>query len=168
MIVTTGENRPGHRIIEEEEEESVKKLESMNMMDVDLSDVDSQLMASAIVRVKSVDMSGTYLTADQVNTLCCRIIEEEESVKTLECLNMMDVDLSDVGSQLLASAFVRVKSVDITDTDLTTDQVDTICKMIIEKNCLILEDLTMNSYVQDKVRDMVKEKVKLRYLFFGA
>ena len=37
------------------ENESVKKLEKLNMSDVDLSDVDSKLWASAVVRVKIVD-----------------------------------------------------------------------------------------------------------------
>ena len=116
-----------------EEEESVKKLEALNMILGNLSGVDSQLLANAVVRVKSVDISGTHLTTDQVNTLCQNIVVEEESVKKLESLNMIKEDFRDVDTQLLANAVVRVKNVDISNTHLTTDQVNTICRTIIEE-----------------------------------
>ena len=94
-------------------------------------DVDSQLFANAVVRVKNVDISHTSLTTDQTNTLCHIIIEEEESVKKLESINLSDVDLSDVDSQLMASAVVRVKSVDISYTHLKSVQLNSLCRTII-------------------------------------
>ena len=58
-----------------------------------------------------------------------------------------------------------VKSVDISYTDLTTDQVNTLCRKIIEKKSLVLEDLRITLYpysveVEENVKERVKEKVK--------
>ena len=80
-----------------------------------------------------------------MKTLCRTIIEEKNCVKKLECLAMKGVDLSDVNIQLLASAVVRVKSVDISGIDLTTDQAHTLCQTIIEEKDLVLEHLHIGS-----------------------
>ena len=131
-----------HNIVEERQEEidlldlqkrrKIVLLESIDMRGVDFSDVDSQLLANAVVRVKSVNMD-TEMSTDQINTLCRTIIEVEERVKKLESINISYVDLSDVDSQVLASAFVRVKSVVISHTHLKTNQVNTLCRTIIEE-----------------------------------
>ena len=124
-------------------------------------------MASAVVRVKSVNISGTHLTTNQVNTLWRAVKEEEEDIKKLETLNMSEqvyLDLSDVDSQLLANAVVRVKSVDISDIHLTPDQVNTLCRTITEEENLVLEDLVITRVtdmaVQQNVKDWVREKLK--------
>ena len=175
-----------------EEEESVKKLETLNISNVDLAFVDkqlaahdvidcydlriieeNQLLAHALVRVKSVDISYTKLRADKVNTLFRTILEEEESVKKLESIKMSGVDLCHVDSKLLANAVVRVKCVNIEHTNLTQNQVDTICQTIIEKDqSLLLEDLRISQHVDwsrgigaqvtvsKNVKDRVEDKVK--------
>ena len=77
---------------------------------------------------------------------------------------MRDVTLSEINTQLLANAVVRVKSVDLSYTNLTTKQVNTICQSIIEKESLVLEDLSITQLgkllVLENVRHMVREKVK--------
>ncbi len=55
--------------------------ESINMHGVDLIDVDSQLLANAVVRIKIVDICSTHLTTDQVNALFRTIIEEKEGIQ---------------------------------------------------------------------------------------
>ena len=95
-----------------------------------LSDVDSQLLANALIRVKSVFVGGDrgMITTNHINTLCRNIIEMEENTKKLENLNMCDICFSDVESQLLASAVVKMKSfhVDVRSY-LTTNQANTLC-----------------------------------------
>jgi len=100
------------------QETLLTNLQNLNLYGVDLSLVDSQLLAKAVARLCQVNLGWTRLTSDHTLELCNEILNSE----TLVDMNLFRVDLSDVPSYLLALAVSRVKTVKLTNTQLGTDQ----------------------------------------------
>ena len=142
------------------EEELV--LESLNMLYNDLSDVNDQLLAEAVVRIKSAKLCNTRLTTEQIATLLQTILAEKELA--VESLDMRANNLREVDGQLLAGAVVRIKSVKLCNTRLTTDQMTTLLQVILAEKDLVIESLDMRgnkSQVAKELKDSVRKKVKI-------
>ena len=77
-------------------------MESLEMSGNNLSEVDDQLLARAVVKIKTVDLYDTRLTTVQATTLLQTILAEEELV--MESLYLRSNNLSGVDDQLLARA----------------------------------------------------------------
>ena len=140
------------------------QLELLNLGDHNLSRVDAQLLASAVVRVKTVVLRKTSLTNDQVNILCRAIVEKKRSVVQLQHLDMFALNLSGVDSRVLAGVVVRLKSINLGYTGLTKDQVTTLCRTIKHEADLALEHLELRYNdtrgVDKQLHDGIMEKVK--------
>ena len=118
----------GNIIREREEElltgEKIVQLKELEISSNNLSEVDDQLMARAVVRIQTVNLYETRLTTVQVTTLLQTILAEEELV--LESLDITGTNLGKIDSQLLARGLVRIKTVNLVYTSLTTVQVTTL------------------------------------------
>ena len=117
-----------HVIHEREEEletgEKIVQLKELDMKWISLSGVDDQLLARAVVKVKTVSLEGTRQTTVQWTTLLQTILAEKELV--MESLDMSHNNLGGVDDQLLARAVVRMKIKDLNNTCLTTVQATTL------------------------------------------
>ena len=82
------------------EEELV--IESLYMSRNNLNEVDDQLLARALVKLKTVGLQYTGLTTVQASTLLQTILTEKELVT--ESVDLMGNNMNSVDSQLLARA----------------------------------------------------------------
>ena len=96
-------------------------LENISFRENKLGEVESDLLARAVVKIKTVDLNDTELTACQATAIFHAILEEEEL--DLKNLNIGDNYLDEVDdSELMAGAVVRLKTVDLNYGELTTSQ----------------------------------------------
>ena len=109
--------------IVEEKEGAV--LEDLNLKNVYLRDVDGGLLAKAVVLLSRVGLASTRMTADQVSRVLTGVTAGNSRLRTLD---MSDLRLSSVDSQLLAGAVARLRSVDIARTGLTAEQLTGLCR----------------------------------------
>ena len=61
----------------------------------------------------------------------------------LEDLRLARVNLSGAEAEILAKAVVKLKKVGLHGTDLTTDQVNVLCDIILGEEKLVLEDMDL-------------------------
>ena len=160
--ITTGQvNQLAKKILDEEE----LGLECLDLCGVNLSGVEAETMAGAVVRLRRVDLSSTRLTAAQVDILIDRVAMEEKL--GLEDLDLWGVGLNNVNAGKLARAVVRIKEVGLSLTILTTDQVNVVFRRIIGEENRALERLDMFGVnlrgVQGNLVDLVRAAVTLDY-----
>lgn len=105
---------------------SSPSITSLRLLLVDLSQVKSDLLAKAVVRLRSVTLSK--LTTSQATAIFSKI---QDSPSILEDLRLQNTNLSQVPPLLLAGAVARMKKADLTSSKLTTDQVTAILKQSI-------------------------------------
>ena len=103
---------------------------------IDLSEVPSDILAEAVVKVNEVNISGTNLSPDQVqNIFSC--------ITNCQCLalNNLDIsqnDLSSVSPEVLAESVSRLKSIHLRVTCLTSSQVNCILNLAAGRKYTIL------------------------------
>ena len=102
------------------------------MSGVDLSLMDPGLLASLVTRLEEVEIDRTELTRHQVEAIITAILAEGCLVKKLDisCNN-----LSVVGPSLLASAVNSIKEVNISNTELTAQQMEAIMTILDSGGC---------------------------------
>jgi len=93
-------------------------LKNANFSCNNLTQVSADLLASAVSSLQNVNLSSTHLTTDQ----CVALLRSSLSSATLAKINLRGVNLSQVPAELLASSITRLQDVDLSYTDLTTDQ----------------------------------------------
>ena len=98
-----------------EDDESLRRLESLNLSLNDLSGVSPETMVNLLC-VLRVNLAGTKLHHDQVTSLLQGMSGHhlsEESEMKLRHLILCDVDLSAVNQEILASACGRLSSLNL-------------------------------------------------------
>ena len=91
---------------------------------INLSGVPADILAMAVGRLKTVDLSNTQLTTNQ----CVKVLETIPSSAILTDLGLSFVNLSGVPADILAMAVGRLKTVGLSYTRLTTNQ----CVKVLE------------------------------------
>ena len=99
-------------------------LTDLGLSFVNLSGVPADILAMAVGRLKTVDLSNTQLTTNQ----CVKVLETIFSSATLTDLGLSFVNLSGVPADILAMAVGRLKTVRLSYTKLTTNQ----CVKVLE------------------------------------
>ena len=93
-------------------------MESLDLHLCSLDGIDDQLLARAVVRMKTVDLVvRPEISTDQITTLLQAILAENELV--MECLEIKENNLSEVDDQLLSMAVARIEMVGLYETNLT-------------------------------------------------
>merc|ERR1719187_629647 len=82
--------------------------------------VDSQLLAGAVTKIKSVDLGELDLTRSQATAIFQGI--QSEVKLELEDLNIRSTYLRETEDDILAGAVLRLKTVNLNGTQLTTSQ----------------------------------------------
>ena len=85
----------------------------------DLSSVEPTVLSEVLVRLRSVHMSRTLLTSEQLQALFLKIAETKDS--KLKELTMSEIDLSSIPGEILGQALVRLKYVQLRKTNLTPE-----------------------------------------------
>ena len=93
-------------------------LADLNLAVNNLSGVPADILAMAVGRLKNVDFRRTQLTTNQ----CVEVLHAITSSATLTDLDFWRINLSGVPADILALAVSRLKTVNLSNTRLTTDQ----------------------------------------------
>jgi len=93
-------------------------------VDGDLSSVEPELLARAVVQLEEVDLRYTRLTTNQVNTIFTSMTGNCK----LKTLRVCGNDLSTVEADVLAQAVTKVEEVDMSNCGLTPQQVTALCR----------------------------------------
>merc|ERR550519_987593 len=78
-------------------------LSDLNLEGINLSEVPADLLATAVSRLRNVNLGITDMTTDQ----CVTVLDASRSSTTLTDLDLADIDLSGVPADLLATAVSR-------------------------------------------------------------
>jgi len=108
-------------------------LVNVNLVYVNLSGVPSEILARAVSRLHTVNLGLTNLTTDQ----CVKLLEASISSTTLVNVDLGDVNLSRVPSDILARAVSRLHTVKLRYTKLTAYQCIKLLESIISSTTLV-------------------------------
>ena len=125
-----------------------------------LSSVPADVLAKAISRLESVDLRRTDPTPDQAQSIFTKIADCEH-LKLTE-LEIGWNNLSSVSADVLAKATSRLKTVGLTRTDLTPEQVQRIFQKIANCGNLKLTKLQFSQNNLSSVPADVLVKAKSR------
>ena len=143
---------------------------------VNLSGTGPDTLAKAVVKMKRVDLWGARLTTDQINVLCDVIVREEKWVEdihvlcdilfgrvkrlALEHMDLRGVNLGQVDALKLARAIVKMKTVKLSGTHLTTNQLKVLCRTIVCEKNMALKDLRLVGVGLDRVDKDLVDRVR--------
>ena len=121
----------------------IKNLEikDLNLSSNDLSAVSAATLAGAIIRLEICGLSSCVLTSHQLYAIFT-FIREARTLK-LNDLYLSDNDLSEVSSDLLAGAVVRLEIVDFCSTLLSEDQLCCIFSLVAENKSGRLKEIRL-------------------------
>ena len=124
-------------------QQKILRLEDLDMKGVNLKGVNIkwETLAEGMTLIKKVRLPNSGHTNKQINLLTKKIVRKESMI--LQNLDMEGINLKDVNTSTLVAAIAKIRRVDISQTKLTSEQVDEITKGIIAKEALILEHLSM-------------------------
>ena len=129
----------------------------------DLSEIPGHLLARAVVQVRTVELRICKLSSAQSTDIFDWIVGEASQLKQL---TMSLNDLSEVPGHLLARAVGKVTTVELTDNQLSSDQITDVFNSIVEEEDLALEELDID--IPDDIPlslvNRVKERLRLKDL----
>ena len=94
-----------------------------------ISSVDTELLAGAMTKLDSLEISNTKLTKHQIVAILTTVSEGHKMTK----LNISFNNMSGVDPQLLAKTVTKTKQLNVTDTDLTQEQAEAIFTALSEE-----------------------------------
>jgi len=122
---------------------SSRSLVSINLVYVNLSGVPSDILARAVSRLQTAELSCTNLTTGQ----CIQVLEASLSSRSLLGISLARVKLREVPHELLANAVSHLQIVNLRSSDLTTEQCIQVLEASLSSRSLvdvILEDVNLN------------------------
>ena len=84
----------------------------------DLSQIDEELLFQTVLNLKSVSLTGTHLTTEQLTS----ILSAASLSESLQSLNLSSNNLSKLSSELLVTAAENLQILDLESTSLTQEQ----------------------------------------------
>jgi len=120
-------------------------LNHLNIGSTDLSNTSPFYMSRAIGTLSSINLADTQLTPNHCNHLMTSIV----SSPSLLQVNLEGVDLSEVPVEHLSEAMKKLKRVDLSDTNLKTEQ--TIGLLTACQSSTRLVDISVNSVSMEGV-----------------
>ena len=136
-------------------------LKKLNISCNNLSSVDPLLLVRAVSRLEEINLDGTELTFMQARGIMLTIGFDKFS--TVQKLVLSDNDLSKVKPDLLAKAVNRLEEVDMTNSQLTLEQVEAILKQSLVSTYLKsifmtepFEGKSLDEQIIEKARTVIK------------
>jgi len=120
---------------------SSESLVDVNLSMVNLSGVPADLLARAVSRLQTVNLSHTKLTTEQ----CIQLLEASLSSTSLVDVDLESINLSGVPAYLLARAVSRLQTVNLRFTRLTTEQCIQVVEASISSKTLVNVDIWGNN-----------------------
>jgi len=112
---------------------SSRSLVDVNLANVNLSGVPADLLARAVSRLKTVNLYFTHLTIKQ----CIQVLEVSLFSRSLVDLNLADVNLSGVPADIIARKVSHLQTVNLWNTELTTEQCIQVLEASLSSRCLV-------------------------------
>jgi len=110
------------------------RMNEISLKAINLSTINAEVFASAIVKMEKVNLSLTDLTTNQLTTLLDKLVSQNEvNLKTIE---FFSVDLSGTPSRLLGKALGHLVCVNISNTELRFEHIQSIFEEIMVSKTL--------------------------------
>jgi len=139
-------------------------LENVDLSYNNLSQVDSELLAKAVCRMVTVDLSDTELTKVQSTAILTKMLSSSSSSSNrLEEIDLDRAQLEDVPEELIAKAVASVKKVSLRNSALTAKQYSALFLQGLGSKTL--ESLRVTgitlSFDQAELADGLKEQIDI-------
>jgi len=95
-----------------------------------VSGVDAELLARAVIKLETLEFSNTQLTQQQIVAILTAVSDGRKMTK----LDISFNDMSGIDKKLLGKAVTKMKKLNITDTNLTQQQAEAILTAVSEEN----------------------------------
>ena len=95
-----------------------------------VSGVDAELLARAVIKLETLEFSNTQLTQQQIVAILTAVSDGRKMTK----LDISFNDMSGIDKKLLAKTVTKMKKLNITDTNLTQQQAEAILTAVSEEN----------------------------------
>ena len=103
---------------------------NLRLKNKNVSGVDAELLASAVIKLETLEFSNTQLTQQQIVAILTAVSDGRKMTK----LDISFNDMSGIDKKLLAKAVTKIKKLNITDTNLTQEQAEAILTAVSEEN----------------------------------
>ena len=103
---------------------------NLRLKNKNVSGVDAELLASAVIKLETLEFSNTKLTQQQIVAILTAVSDGRKMTK----LDISFNDMSGIDTKLLAKAVTKIKKLNITDTNLTQEQAEAILTAVSEEN----------------------------------
>ena len=110
-----------------------------------LAHIPADILSKALVRLESIYLVGTVLTATQIQNVLITISISKEM--KLNRLSFLALDASSVPGEILVAAISRLEVVELLDTTLTSHQLTSIFQMVaIREHISIISLILLGSH----------------------
>ena len=117
------------------------KLKTLELNSYDLSSVPTDILVAGIFGLEKMNLAGTWLTTEQLTGIFTGLsVLEDHKLKTL-ILNKNN--LSSVPTQMLVAVISGLEEVYLTQTELTSEQLTGIYRMVADRRCPRLREINL-------------------------
>ena len=117
------------------------KLKTLELNSYDLSSVPTDILVAGIFGLEKMILAGTWLTTEQLTGIFTGLsVLEDHKLKTL-ILNKNN--LSSVPTQMLVAVISGLEEVYLTQTELTSEQLTGIYRMVADRRCPRLREINL-------------------------
>merc|ERR1711867_200503 len=102
----------------------------LRLKNKNVSGVDAELLARAVIKLETLEFSNTQLTQQQIVAILTAVSDSRKITN----LDISFNDMSGIDKKLLAKAVTKMKKLNITDTNLTQQQAEAILTAVSEEN----------------------------------
>jgi len=117
----------------------VSQISELILSGMDLSELPENFLCLSVSKVRSLDMSNTHLTGDQLSAILCECIWSN----SIENLNLTGANFADVSSQLLMDSFACLTKLNLCSAHLSRKQLFAVLySLTLDSSTLELLDLS--------------------------
>ena len=102
----------------------------LRLKNKNVSGVDAELLARAVIKLETLEFSNTQLTQQQIVAILTAVSDGRKMTK----LDISFNDMSGIDKKLLAKTVTKMMKLNITDTNLTQQQAEAILTAVSEEN----------------------------------
>jgi len=138
-------------------------LKILSLRQNNLSSVDSKKLAKAVIKLEELDLSSTQLNSQQTQAIFTAMGDDSN----LRILDLWDNDLSSVEPKQLANSVIKLKELDLSNTDLNSQQMKAIFTAIGDDSNLKKLSLRWSNLSSLEPKLIAKAVIKLEELDLG-
>ena len=135
----------------------------MNMKELDLNSdiphIPAELLSKAVTKLETFRAIGDVLTAAQISAVFTRLsVMGEHKLKTL---NLSRNNLSSVHTNILVAGISGLEVVYLEETELTTEQLTGIYRMVADRRCSRLRKINLSGNDLSSVSQDIQDRARL-------